>query len=151
MSDDRKSPPAAAGAEPDVDGDAYQRYRWAHGYPGYMSSAGWFTYERRFVEWAERSGIDLDYAVSSGPARAPRGRRRATRSWSASATTSTGPLPSATPSSATSPPAAGIASFSGNTMFWQVRLSDDAQADDGAQVRGAPRRPRARHRRRARR
>ena len=41
------------GEEPDVDGAIYQQYRFANGYPGFMGSAGWFTYERRFVEWAE--------------------------------------------------------------------------------------------------
>ena len=30
-----------------------------------MGSAGWFTYERRFVEWAEGEGFEFDYAVSS--------------------------------------------------------------------------------------
>ena len=30
-----------------------------------MGSTGWFTYERRFVEWAERDGSRLDYAVST--------------------------------------------------------------------------------------
>ena len=43
----------------------YQQYRFAHGYPGFMGSAGWFTYERRFVEWAEAQGLQFDYAVSS--------------------------------------------------------------------------------------
>ena len=34
-------------------------------YPGYMGSAGWFTYDRRFAEWADKAGIGLDFAVSS--------------------------------------------------------------------------------------
>ena len=39
--------------------------------PRFMSSAGWFTYERRFVEWAEARGIEFDYAVSSDLDRDP--------------------------------------------------------------------------------
>src|SRR4029078_5711030 len=61
--DDRKARPVSRREEPDVDGMIYQQYRFANGYPGFMSSAGWFTYERRFVEWAEAQGIDFDYAV----------------------------------------------------------------------------------------
>ncbi|MDP9464999.1 MAG: hypothetical protein M3P52_10270, partial [Actinomycetota bacterium] len=63
--DDRKSRPVYRGEEPDVDGLVYQQYRFANGYPGFMGSAGWFTYERRFVEWAEAQGLEFDYAVSS--------------------------------------------------------------------------------------
>ena len=55
--DDRKSRPVYRGEEPDVDGLIYQQYRFANGYPGFMSSAGWFTYERRFVEWAEGEAL----------------------------------------------------------------------------------------------
>ena len=36
-----------------------------------MGSAGWFTYERRFVEWAEEQGYEFDYAVSSDLERDP--------------------------------------------------------------------------------
>jgi hypothetical protein len=120
---DRKSPPRRTGEEPDVDGETYQRYRMEHGYPGYMSSAGWFTYERRFVEWAERAGLTLDYAVSSDLDAAPSvldgydlmlsvghdeywslGQREAVEAFVRRG--------------------GNLASFSGNTMFWQVRLED---------------------------
>ncbi len=121
--DDRKSRPCLPGEEPDVDGAVYQEYRFAHGYPGYMSSSGWFTYERRFVEWAMDNGIVLDIAVSSDLERVPgltdgyrlvlgvghdeywsAGQRDAVEGYVAGG--------------------GNYASFSGNTMFWQVRLSD---------------------------
>jgi hypothetical protein len=120
--DDRKARPRHRGEEPDVDGEIYQAYRFANGLPGFMGSAGWFTYERRFVEWAEAAGVDLDYAISadlevdgvtdgydvvvgvghdeywSAPARdAVEAHVRAGGTY---------------------------ASMSGNTMFWQVRLED---------------------------
>ena len=122
--DDRKSRPRRPGEQPDVDGETYQTYRFEHGYPGYMGSAGWFTYDRRFAEWAERAGIEFDYAVSSdlelidgltdgydlvigaGHDEYWSGQQRdALERFVADG--------------------GNYASFSGNTMFWQVRLVDD--------------------------
>jgi len=121
--DDRKSRPTLPGEEPDVDGVIYQEYRFNHGYPGYMGSAGWFTYERRFVEWAERIGIALDYAVSSDLEFDPAvlGDRRLVLGvghdeyWSAAQRDTI---------EAHVARGGNYASFSGNTMFWQVRLGD---------------------------
>lgn len=145
--DDRKSRPTHAGEDPDVDGVVYQEYRSAHGYPGYMSSAGWFTYERRFVEWAERNGIALDYAVSSDLQHEPavvNGYRLVLgvghdEYWSA-----------AQRDTIEAHVAAGgnYASLSGNTMFWQVRLTDHGRSLT-AQVLRPPQRPRRGHRGRA--
>lgn len=122
--DDRKSRPTYRGEEPDVDGLIYQEYRFAHGYPGFMGSAGWFTYERRFVEWAEAQGIAFDYAVSSdldegsdviagydlvlgvGHDEYWSAGQRATIEEHVRG-------------------GGNYASLSGNTMFWQVRLEDD--------------------------
>ena len=123
---DRKSPLTAPGAEPDVDGAEYQRYRWEHGYPGYMSSAGWFTYERRFVEWAEGSGLQFDYAVSSDLEHRPSvvhgyplvlgvGHDEY---WSAAQRDTVERHVA---------DGGNYASFSGNTMFWQVRLTRDGR------------------------
>lgn len=126
--DDRKARPVHFGEDPDVDGETYQRFRHAHGLPGYMSSAGWFTYERRFVEWAERSGIAFDTAISSDLAEHPdlldgydlmlsvghdeywsAGQRDAVERFVARG--------------------GNVVSMSGNTMFWQVRLEDDVTVD----------------------
>ena len=122
--DDRKSRPRHRGEEPDTDGAVYQQFRREHALPGYMSSAGWFTYERRFVEWAERDGIVLDYAVSTDLDAHPEivhgydlvlsvghdeywslGQREAIEAFVRAG--------------------GNFASFSGNTMFWQVRLNAD--------------------------
>ncbi len=119
--DDRKARPVWRGEEPDTDGVIYQQFRHAHGLPGYMSSAGWFTYERRFVEWAEATGVEFDYAVSGDLDEHPDlldryalmlsvghdeywsgGQRDALERFVASG--------------------GNVASMSGNTMFWQVRL-----------------------------
>ncbi|MBK5330551.1 MAG: hypothetical protein JJD93_01175 [Ilumatobacteraceae bacterium] len=125
--DDRKARPVYRGEEPDVDGMVYQQYRFANGYPGFMSSAGWFTYERRFVEWAETQGIEFDYAVSSDldrDASVVDGYDLVMgvghdEYWSA-----------AQRATIERHVAAGgnYVSMSGNTMFWQVRLEDDRRA-----------------------
>ena len=125
--DDRKARPRYRGENPDVDGMIYQEYRFANGYPGFMSSAGWFTYERRFVEWAEAQGIEFDYAVSSDL------DRDATvvdgydlvmgvghdEYWSASQRATIEHHVAS---------GGNYLSMSGNTMFWQVRLEDERRA-----------------------
>lgn len=63
--DDRKSRPARWGEVPDTEGLIYEQYRNDHGYSAAIGSSGWFTFERRFVEWAEGTGYVFDYAVSS--------------------------------------------------------------------------------------
>jgi hypothetical protein len=125
--DDRKARPTRWGEEPDVDGDVYQRYRFGHGLPGYMSSAGWFTYERRFVEWAEHNGFELDYAISADleeHADVVDGYDLVVgvghdEYWSAAQRTTVEAFVRA---------GGTYASFSGNTMFWQVRLEDGGDA-----------------------
>ncbi|CAN5562981.1 hypothetical protein BH10ACT2_BH10ACT2_19550 [soil metagenome] len=124
---DRKSPPVHFGEQPDTDGAAYQDFRNEHGYPGYMSSAGWWTYERRFVEWAEREGVDLQFAASSDLANDPTALDGYTlvvgaghdEYWSAAQREAI---------EAHVARGGNYASFSGNTMFWQVRLEDDGRS-----------------------
>jgi len=123
--DDRKARPVRWGERPDVDGDIFQAYRIAHGYPSAIGSSGWFTHERRFVEWAEDAGFEFDMAVSSDLDTVPGlldpyelvlsvGHDEY---WSASARDAID----------THLRGGGhLASFSGNTMFWQVRLVGDA-------------------------
>lgn len=122
--DDRKSRPRRYGEEPDIDGDHYQAYRFEHGFPGYMGSAGWHTYARRFVEWAEADGFAFDYAVSTdletvdGLLDGVRAVVSAGHDeyWSAAQRDVLERFVEA---------GGRFASFSGNTMFWQVRLTED--------------------------
>jgi hypothetical protein len=118
--DDRKARPRRRGEQPDADGFVYQEYRYRLGYPGYMGSAGWFTYERQFVEWAERAGFELDYATSSDLESVPGvtdGYRLLVGAghdeyWSAAGRDAVEQFVAG---------GGDYASFSGNTMFWQVR------------------------------
>jgi hypothetical protein len=121
--DDRKSRPVRPGEEPDVDGAVYQQYRAAHGYPGAMSSSGWWTYERRFVEWCQRERRSIDVATSNDLVTHPElldGRRLVLcvghdEYWTA-----------AQRDAVEDHVARGgnLATLSGNTMFWQVRFDE---------------------------
>jgi hypothetical protein len=125
--DDRKARPVYRREEPDVDGMIYQQYRFANGYPGFMSSAGWFTYERRFVEWAEAQGIEFDYAVSSDLDRDP----SVVDGYDLVMGVGHDEYWSAQQRATVEQHVAGggnYLSMSGNTMFWQVRLEDDRRA-----------------------
>lgn len=122
--EDRKSPPRRPGESPDVDGDMYQAFRYEHGFPGYMGSAGWFTYDRRFATWAERAGLAIDYAISSDlelVAGLTDGYRLVVGAghdeyWSAEGRDAVERFVAG---------GGNYASFSGNTMFWRVRLDRD--------------------------
>ncbi len=131
--DDRKSPPVHFGEQPDVDGAVYQQFRKQHGYPGYMSSAGWHTYERRFVEWAENAGIELHCAASSDLAHDP----TALDGYTLVVGAGHDEYWSAAQRDAVEAHVAGggnYASFSGNTMFWQVRLEDEESGQGRSMV-----------------
>ena len=125
--DDRKARPRHTGEEPDVDGEIYQRYRYANGYPGYMGSAGWFTYDRRFAEWADKAGIGLDFAVSSDLETVP-GLTAGYRTVIGAGHDEYWSRPQRDAVEAFVAAGGSYASFSGNTMFWQVRLVDDGAA-----------------------
>lgn len=127
--DDRKARPVRWAEEPDVDGRIFQTYRTEHGYPSAIGSTGWFTHTRRFVEWAERAGHALDLAISSDLDADPSlldGYRLVVsvghdEYWSAAQRDAV---------EAYVARGGDFASFSGNTMFWQVRLEAGAEAPD---------------------
>jgi hypothetical protein len=119
--DDRKARPTRWGEEPDIDGTVFQAYRTEHAYPSAIGSTGWFTHGRRFVEWAEGAGHEFDYAVSSDlelDFAALNGYDLVIsvghdEYWSAGQRAAV---------EAHLRRGGHLASFSGNTMFWQVRL-----------------------------
>jgi len=123
--DDRKARPVRWGEDPDADGHTFQSYRIERGYPAAIGSTGWFTHERRFVEWAERAGHEFDMAVSSDLDNIDGlldgydlvlsvGHDEY---WTAAGRDAVDTYIAQ---------GGNWASFSGNTMFWQVRLVDDA-------------------------
>jgi hypothetical protein len=122
--DDRKARPVRFREEPDADGSIFQAYRTEHHYPAAIGSTGWFTHGRRFVEWAEGAGYEFDYAVSSDLETDPSiadGYELIVgvghdEYWSASQRTTV---------EAHIKRGGHLATFSGNTSFWQVRLETD--------------------------
>ena len=130
--DDRKARPVYSHEEPDPDGTIFQAYRMERGYPSAIGSAGWFTHGRRFIEWAESRGYEFDYAVSSDLEDDPSitdGYRLIVsvghdEYWSAGQRNTV---------ERHVENGGHFASFSGNTMFWQVRLE---QAERGRSMVG---------------
>ena len=123
--DDRKARPVRWGEEPDVDGLIFQRYRTEHAYPSAIGSAGWFTHERRFVEWAEGAGYEFDYAVSSDLDVSLDGDPDVLDGYDLVLSVGHDEYWSAGQRNAVEAHVqrgGNFASFSGNTMFWQVRL-----------------------------
>lgn len=120
--DDRKARPTRHGETPDVDGRIFQAYRTEHGYPSAIGSTGWFSHGRRFVEWAEADGLQLDTAVSSDLADVPdllEGREVVVlvghdEYWAADERLALERHVAA---------GGRLVSLSGNTMFWRVRHS----------------------------
>ena len=51
--------------EPDPDHQRLQQYLTEHKVALWSASGGWHNWERRFVQWAERNGFQLDYAINS--------------------------------------------------------------------------------------
>jgi len=131
--DDRKARPVRRGERPDIDGEIFQNYRTAHGYPSAIGSAGWFTHERRFVEWAYRNGFSFDMAVSADLETVP----DLADGYDLVLSVGHDEYWSATARDAIDTHIGGganFASFSGNTMFWQVRLVDGADGDAAAHM-----------------
>ncbi|MBX3013791.1 MAG: hypothetical protein KF832_19875 [Caldilineaceae bacterium] len=95
-------------------------------YPLWCASGGWHNWERRFVQWAERNGLALDYAVNSDLELRPTvldGYKLLLSvghdeywSWAMRDTID-----------AFVEAGGNHAIFSGNTSFWQVRLADEGQ------------------------
>ncbi len=123
--DDRKARPTRWGEEPDVNGDRFQEYRAEQGYPAAIGSSGWFSHERRFVEWAEAAGYRLDYCISSDLDDDP----SIAEGYDLIVDVGHDEYWSAGQRATIEEHVRGggnLASMSGNTCFWQVRLEDGA-------------------------
>ena len=113
---------ANAAAERDLGGDAWLAYARANAISSWSACAGWPTWEGPFVEWAEGAGYRFDYAVNTDLSPSLLAPYRLMLSvghdeyW-------TSPMRDAVEGFI----AAGgnVAFLSGNTSFWQARLSDD--------------------------
>ena len=122
----RKPEPALRKAQAEPDREALAYFAWAedHGISPWSGGAGWWTWERPFVAWAEREGFAVDVATSEDLEGHPDvleghrlflsvghdeywswGMRDAIERFVAGG--------------------GNAAFFGGNTCWWQVRLDDD--------------------------
>ncbi len=124
----------------------FPEYLAAHEYPLWTASSGWFSWERRFAEWAESIGVELDYAVDADldqdahllDDRALLFTVGHNEYWSWAMRDHVDQFVQA---------GGNWAILSGNTCFWQVRYG----ADHGSMISHKTGRPRCRPRRRERR
>lgn len=109
---------------PDRGNRAHVRYLRDHHFTQWAGSAGWPNYELPFIQWAERNGYELDYALNADleDQNALAGRSLYLsvghdEYWSA---------PMRDTVEAFTKGGGNALFLSGNTAFWQVRLEDDA-------------------------
>ena len=124
-----KPEPAARKAQAQPDREALGYFTWAeeHGLSPWSGGAGWWTWERPFVDWAEAEGFAIDVATSQDLELHPEvldghrlhlsvghdeywswGMRDAVEAFVADG--------------------GNAAFFGGNTCWWQVRFEDDDRA-----------------------
>ncbi len=125
----RKPEPALRKAQSEPDPEALAYFAWAdeHDLSRWSGGAGWWTWERPFIAWAEREGFAIDVAVSADLERYPEvldghrlflsvghdeywswGMRDAVEAFVAGG--------------------GNAAFFGGNTCWWQIRFEDDHRA-----------------------
>ena len=108
--------------EYDPEHHRFAQYLAEHEIPLWTGSAGWFNWERRLAEWADREGIELDYSVDADLEADPSvldGRRLLLTAghneyWSWGMRDAVDRFVEA---------GGNWAILSGNTSFWQVRYS----------------------------
>jgi hypothetical protein len=124
-----KPEPARRKMQPELDREGLWYFEWAAplGLSVWSGGAGWWTWERPFLAWAESSGFQVDVAISQDLEQHPEvldghrlylsvghdeywswGMRDAVEGFTAAG--------------------GNAAFFSGNTCYWQVRFSDDHRA-----------------------
>lgn len=117
---------ASVEPEPDPTHQRIQDYLRENKYPLWIISAGWPSWERRFVQWAESNGYRLDMAVNSDLEFQPEllDNYQLMVSMGHDEYWSWGMRDSA---DRFVERGGNLAIFSGNTCFWQVRYEDDGQ------------------------
>jgi hypothetical protein len=120
-----KPEPAVRKAQAVPDREALGYFRWAeeHGLSPWSGGAGWWTWERPFVAWAEREGFAIDVAISQDLEEHPEvldGHRLLLsvghdEYWSSGMRDTVEAFLAG---------GGNAAFFSGNTCWWQVRFDD---------------------------
>jgi hypothetical protein len=121
-----KPEPALRKAQSEPDREALAYFAWAeeHGLSAWSGGAGWWTWERPFLAWAEQEGFSVDVAVSQDLERDPEilaGHRLSLsvghdEYWSWGMRDAVEAFLAA---------GGNAAFFGGNTCWWQVRFEGD--------------------------
>ena len=124
-----KPQPMRRKMQPEPDREALWYFEWAEplGLSVWSGGAGWATWERDFVRWAESNGYELDVATSEDLEQHPEvldGHRLFLsvghdEYWSRGMRQTLDRFTEA---------GGNAAIFSGNTCFWQVRFDEDARS-----------------------
>jgi hypothetical protein len=124
-----KPEPALRKAQTEPDREALAYFVWAdeHGLSPWSGGAGWWTWERPFIAWAEAEGYEIDVAVSpdlEGHPELLRGHRLYLsvghdEYWSWGMRDAVERFVA---------DGGNAAFFGGNTCWWQVRYEDDGRA-----------------------
>jgi hypothetical protein len=120
--------------EPDREAMGFRTWARAHGLSDWCGGAGWFTYERTFVRWAERTGLRVDVATGPDLERHPEVLDAARlyvsaghdEYWSWGMRDAFDAFVGA---------GGNATILSGNTCFWQVRLDEDGAGMTGFKYR----------------
>lgn len=117
---------AQVSAEIDPDHQQLQEYMFRHQPSFWAASGGWWNWERRFVQWAARNGIRIDFAINSDLENHPEllSHYRLMVSMGHDEYWSWGIRDAVDGFVAQG---GNVAFFAGNAVYWQVRYEDDGR------------------------
>jgi hypothetical protein len=131
-----KPEPHGRKAQDVPDREALGYFRWAEplGLSPWSGGAGWWSYERQFVRWAEANGFELDVACGPDLETVP-GLLEGVRCFLSVGHDEYWTWGMRDALDAHTAAGGNAAIFSGNTCYWQVRISDDRTIMTGFKYR----------------
>jgi hypothetical protein len=120
--------------QPDREAMGFRTWARAHGVSDWCGGAGWFTYERTFARWAERSGFRVDVATGPDLELHP-DVLHGTRLYVSAGHDEYWSWGMRDVFEAFVAGGGNAAILSGNTCFWQVRLDADHEGMTGYKYR----------------
>ncbi len=127
-----KPEPHRRKAQPEPDREAWYFFEWAEplGLSVWSGGTGWWSYERQFVRWAEANGFAVDIATGPDLEAVP-GLLDGVRCFLSVGHDEYWTWGMRASLDAHTAFGGNAAIFSGNTCYWQVRISDDRRTMTG--------------------